>query len=147
MIRFILAALLFSSFAYACPPMLTASVRVNELTIDDKSDDDFKIFSNTQFSEQFALKNSTDGCLYASVSRGDNAVESTGKKLYLFIGEATAGHKIKVQLNGYSPKGKLFEVRSLLSAEEEFPFTTNAGFYDASGPAKEYLGKAQLSIE
>lgn len=148
MFRYILITFLFSTSLYAaCPESLKTSVHVDELLISDRADEDFKNFSQKEFSSQFILKKEDDGCLYVSADRAAAAPESTGKKLYLFIGNVSSGHKFKVQLNGYSPKGKLFEIRALVSGEAEIPLDIDAGFFDASGPAKEYLGKAKIRVE
>jgi hypothetical protein len=70
----------------------------------------------------------------------------TDKSRYIEIRKKSDGTRSAV-IEGYTPDGKVYSIRTVLDSEGPFDGRYSAFVYDGSGPAREKLGAASIDIE
>ena len=125
-----------------CPNRLRVSVQIGELRISDDDGASFDSLSNTHFTSDFVRTPGSHTCVLTD-TRGSGR---TGKNRFIEIRKRADGAR-SAALEGYTPDGKLYSIRTTLDGGGPYDGQYDAFVFDASGPSREKLGTAVLDIE
>ena len=102
----------------------------------------FVSISDTHFSGDFVRSSGNHTCLLTDTR--SNA--RTGRSRFIEIRKKADGTRSAV-LEGYTPDGKVYSIRTSLDSEGPFDGMYRAWVFDGSGPSREKLGAATLDLK
>jgi phosphatidylserine/phosphatidylglycerophosphate/cardiolipin synthase-like enzyme len=120
-----------------CPQAVSVSVDIGAITVDETADKSFEALSNQHY--DLNMNRSGHACIFVTTDR-------TSRKKILEIRQDTHGYTV-FALEGYTSAGKLYSIRAKTHAQSiQNSVELAATVYDASGPGREILGDANMSI-
>lgn len=125
-----------------CPERLRLTVAVGNLRIPDPDDVAFEAISNTVFVSDFVRTPGTHTCMLTDIKFDSE----TGKARFIQIRKKPNGLR-RAALEGYTPEGKVYSIRTTFDSGGPYDGEYSAVVYDGSGPARQKLGSAILTVE
>ena len=131
----------FSALDEYCPNKVALQADIGPLSFTASDDGEYKELSNSRIEGVYARTRSGDTCLLTEV--GSNpSVDSVSLKRYLEIKKGADG-SIKVTLEGYTKAGKLYSIRSKVTAADALGGRYVANVFEGTG-GRERLGEAVI---
>jgi phosphatidylserine/phosphatidylglycerophosphate/cardiolipin synthase-like enzyme len=119
-----------------CPETMHVRVRIGALRLPDPDDSSFASLNRSTIEADFERFPGGRGCVLAEVP-----IRTTNQTRFIQIRNRAGGER-NVALEGYTPAGKLYSIRTQIAANTDLEGEFRATVYDGSGAARQKLGPA-----
>jgi phosphatidylserine/phosphatidylglycerophosphate/cardiolipin synthase-like enzyme len=125
-----------------CPDRLRITVAIGELALADPDDAAFEAIAHTVFAGEFVRSAGAHTCTLISPPEGARSADSR----FIQIRKRPDGMR-RASLEGYTPEGMIYSVRATWAGDGPYDGSYTADVYDGSGPSRQRLGPATMSVE